>query len=485
MAYVPNCRYDLFISYAHVDNEPGPDSAGWVTAFHNSLARIARQKLGRDADDFRIFFDPILRANQQLPELLEAAENSAIFIGIGSPSWATRDFCRKEVEAFSNAAADSSRIFLAEFMPLDKALDYPKQVDQHLRLEFHTSKGSIGHIRMPLSATSEADQPLYFERIYRLADQVVEKLRLMREAARGAGSNSFSSKTDDSPVVLLAEPTDDLEDYTANLAAYLEQYGVRPLFAPKNYHGTKEFEAQFKSMLRAADMFVQLLGPYAGKRPPDLPQGFTAYQAEEAARSGKPVLQWRRPDLDLAQTLDAHRRLLEGKDVVSSTFEDFKARAKDGALASRKPAESERQRKVARPSAGPSLIFIDADAKDLAVAEEIGRALTEDGMDCMLPSTGEASDDRLRDLEDSLVECDVLVCLYGSAQSHWVRAQLRLLAKIKPRRASDLRVLAVCTGPPTPKDSVGAMYRGLQLIDCGGSAWNIAPIRDLISELRQ
>jgi hypothetical protein len=224
-------------------------------------------------------------------------------------------------------------------------------------------------------------------------------------------------------------------------------------------------------------LFVQLLGPYGGKRPPDLPQGFTAYQVEEAALV-TPVMQWRRPDLNIDEVTQPHRAILQGKDVISSTFEDFKARVKATALALTTAPVPKHNR------AATSLVFIDADPKDLSVAEKIGEEFQAQGLFCMLPSTSAASDERLRDLEGNLIDCDVLICLYGTAPSHWVRAQLRLLAKLNAKRQTDLRILAVCTGPPRPKEPVGALFTRMREIDCGAEDWNIEPIRQLISELR-
>jgi Transcriptional regulator PadR-like family len=64
----------LFISYAHLDNEPLTEQQqGWITRFHTSLAAILSMRLGRKAEIWRdsklsgndIFADQIL---QQFPK---------------------------------------------------------------------------------------------------------------------------------------------------------------------------------------------------------------------------------------------------------------------------------------------------------------------------------------------------------------------------------------------------------------------------------
>ena len=47
MAYVPGFEYDLFISYAHVDNLTTPnESKGWITTFEEFLAVFLSRRVG-------------------------------------------------------------------------------------------------------------------------------------------------------------------------------------------------------------------------------------------------------------------------------------------------------------------------------------------------------------------------------------------------------------------------------------------------------
>ena len=46
MSYLPSFDYDLFISYAHVDNQPG-GKRGWVHRFQDELVLRLDRRLGR------------------------------------------------------------------------------------------------------------------------------------------------------------------------------------------------------------------------------------------------------------------------------------------------------------------------------------------------------------------------------------------------------------------------------------------------------
>ena len=57
-------EHDLFISYAHIDNQPlTADQVGWVTRFHGTLAAQLSMRLGSVA---RIWRDDKLRGNAVL-----------------------------------------------------------------------------------------------------------------------------------------------------------------------------------------------------------------------------------------------------------------------------------------------------------------------------------------------------------------------------------------------------------------------------------
>ena len=87
MSYVPGFKYDVFVSYAHVDNDPGGRD-GWVAMFTLDLERSLKQRLG-GSEELAIFHDNFEahNANYQLDNFDADVKSSAVLVSILSPSY--------------------------------------------------------------------------------------------------------------------------------------------------------------------------------------------------------------------------------------------------------------------------------------------------------------------------------------------------------------------------------------------------------------
>ena len=75
MAFVPGFKHDVFVSYAHFDNEPDTQDIRWVSRFQADLKTALRQRLGTEPS---IFFDTrSLQAHHELDVLTENARRHA------------------------------------------------------------------------------------------------------------------------------------------------------------------------------------------------------------------------------------------------------------------------------------------------------------------------------------------------------------------------------------------------------------------------
>lgn len=90
---------DIFISYAHLDNEAlTEEEKGWVSAFDNALQKRLGQLLGRKPDIWR---DRKLQGNDIFgDEIVAQFLKLKVMISIISPRYLESEWCRRELEEF-------------------------------------------------------------------------------------------------------------------------------------------------------------------------------------------------------------------------------------------------------------------------------------------------------------------------------------------------------------------------------------------------
>ena len=109
MAFIPGFAYDIFLSYAHVDNSTAlPKEEGWISQFHQHLVDKLAKRFGR-LDMVKIWWDKrSLDGGVGFDQTIQSAiEQSAVFLAFTSPGYLQSEYCREERQAFyTKAKAD-------------------------------------------------------------------------------------------------------------------------------------------------------------------------------------------------------------------------------------------------------------------------------------------------------------------------------------------------------------------------------------------
>jgi hypothetical protein len=258
-------------------------------------------------------------------------------------------------------------------------------------------------------------------------------------------------------MVFLAEGTDDLEPQRSGIRRFLSQVSIDVLPTACYPQEPAAFRQSVERDLARCGMFVQLISEAPGKKPPDLPGGYLRLQLEIAQSMNKPVLQWRRPGMDLTAVEDnEHRQLLESETVRAEGLEEFK---------------SEIRRRAAAPPAPPpapldAFVFVDMETPDRPLAERVCGVLETYGAEYSLPAQSGDPGENRKDLEQNLLNSDVVIVVYGKTTNTWVRSQLLEFRKILAGRTAPLRALAVFEGPPEEKPEVDLKLQRMQTLNC-------------------
>jgi hypothetical protein len=479
-AVVPGCRHDLFISYCAADDEPPPGAAaaGWVTTLIDNLDWRLRQLNGR-SDALSVWMDHELANKPELDDAMaERLEQTAATVLVLSPGYTGSDWLKASsrfLEILRRRHLADDCVFIVE----------RDRVEPHLRpvelagLRGHSFWRPNGESAMLLGyprPRPETDAE-YYARVDDLARAVHERLkglvgeRTNDDAKRQSGDATGLSlrvvNTSPAPAdaIYLAEVTDDLDPLRDEVQRYLHQFGYRVLPSRWYPRDPGEFQEAMQRDLQECLLFVQLVGPFAGKKLPGESRSYPGLQYAIAEQCGLPILQWRDAALQTAGIRDPdHVALLAGRHVQAVDLELFKRETVARAAQERK--RREQQESQSESATDKAFVFINVGRDDLPLTEGLCDLLETHGFSYALPMHDGRPDEIRQDLEANLLDCDGLIVVYGEIPEQWVREQLRQWRKILFRREKPLRSLAVYEGPPLEKQRLGMRLPQMRVLDC-------------------
>jgi hypothetical protein len=299
MAYVPNFKYDIFISYRHINNEPlGGVADGWVTALVKSLTQMVLQKLKGNQPEFSFWMDFKLEYNEiWTPQILTALEDSALILIIMSSAYLESDWCRRERDSFLNSLKNrkgsNGRIFMVGYDEVEYDR-IPAELKELRPINFWKKDLVTNEIKIFGFPESNPSQIEYWDKLLVLSNAISSQLNNLKHKPE-----TLSPKS----VIFLAEVTDDLEDKREEVKNYLDQHGIKSI--PDSFYPREqiEFKKKMENDLSDCSLFVQLLSELPGKRI-STSKTYPTFQYEIAAENSKVILQWRHRDLDLNKIRD-------------------------------------------------------------------------------------------------------------------------------------------------------------------------------------
>jgi hypothetical protein len=92
-------KYDVFVSYSHLDDLSPSDERGWVSTFIDNLKNQLTQRLGRRAS---VWYDNSMTGERVFNETIKSAiKDSGVLVAICSASYRQSEWCTREREWFA------------------------------------------------------------------------------------------------------------------------------------------------------------------------------------------------------------------------------------------------------------------------------------------------------------------------------------------------------------------------------------------------
>jgi hypothetical protein len=479
---------DVFISYAHADDEPlfGAE-AGWVTTFVDELKKLLRRMLGGNGAS--VWMDHQLAANEQVTgTLIDSVARSRTLVLFMSPGYFQSAWCQKELGNFLDrniSVKNKESVFIVE-------LDLTKRESWHPRLQELTPirfwREGRDHVPQLLGVPApklDQDDP-YWLNLNKLAHFIADYLKTHAEPAKpnekdtkiiySGTDRRVSSPVQPSPgtkkIIWIAEPTDDLIDQWEALVEALRQAGadLRPLGLDTYPRSTEaEFLASLHADLNSAHLFVQLLSQVPGRHPKDSNTSFTALQSSAASafssqQRGALFLQWRNRDINLDQVTDEeHRRLLTG--AIACGFEEFRQRV----LATVQNLNQPSFLKPSRDSEDePLAICICVHKADYDLGLQVRDILVELGADALTtqtePAPNQSPTEFNTELDEVISNSEGMIIVYGQTPPVWVQARYMRARKALAQKHKALWS-ALLNGPPFDKPDAGLAGKNLMTLE--------------------
>src|SRR5215469_1109261 len=221
MAYLPDCKNDIFISYRRVSNETADT---WIDAFQTYLQKSLAENVG----NVEIWRDIELRGGETWSqEIIEALDSAAIFLAIIVGTYFDSPECRKELDYFLGKLKDpnvgSTRKILPIFkQPPNRLQNLPREIAarQSGGCFYRENPPSSGHFRTFGPLPDDPDRHEFFAAIERVAQDIRDWLQEFRDRA---GQKALGK-------VFLATVSPELRLDRERLRSDLQQrhYGVSP-----------------------------------------------------------------------------------------------------------------------------------------------------------------------------------------------------------------------------------------------------------------
>ena len=495
-------EHDLFISYAHIDNQPlTAEQQGWVTRFHATLAAQLSMRLGSVA---RIWRDDKLRGNDVFAdEIVQQFDRTALLVSVLSPRYMASDWCRRELSAFCTQAGRSGglvagnkgRVFKVVKTPVDDQTALPASVRDTKGYEFFIDCDGAPLELDPAYGLKYSEG--YFRMVGILSWELAQLLKILQQAPQDAANDAApptraaaqgATRSDDMtidghrPVVYLAECSADRREVRGLLEAELKLHGVQVLpeqALPRDDEAA--YSAAVAGLLARCALSIHLVGNVYGAVPDGAgDKSVSVLQNELAAaqcRSGGLArLIWLPEGTASAQPQQQAfiHQLLEdddaqwGADLLTADVEALKAamhaalkKLEKPAAPAVQPPQTQTQPQTqphglddadgATGASSPAQLYLLCDARDRKATVPLRRWLKEHGAEVALPAfEGGAAQVREAN-ERQVATCDVVLLYYGAGDEAWKRTTDNDLVKRRGLRGGDAPPLFTwLADPPSP-----------------------------------
>ncbi len=477
MALIPGFEYDIFISYAHVDNATfSGQEEGWIKLFYAHLKQMLDRRYGRMGTVKIWWDDKKLDGTKLFDESIKnGIAQSAIFLVLNSPGYKQSDYCQQELDLFQKKVqndpyglqvADRSRIVhvLLNNIPYE---EWPTPLRGTTGFSFHDAreKEDFGDLL-------ETDSKNYISRMQDLRDGIWELINDLRREREERTSNPTT--VTDAFTIYIGEVPDTLRTSRKRIISELEKKGYEVITGIPPPDEVNAHQESTEEAIKKSDLTVHLLDQYPGREIIGAPQfWYPQKQAEIALGFQNPQMIWVPSELDFSsiEELEYQRFLsdLEAGKGMSKGVEFIRGPKSLLAKQIADLAEQIKLMEVENPSTEDKLsVLLDTHLNDQNYAFDLGKALLDNNIQ---PFINPQEDDPRKNIEilgNRIGQVKKLIFLYGKVSREWVLERMSAALQLIITRNYPIEDFLIYMAPPHKEDNdlwINQKFLKINIID--------------------
>lgn len=432
---------DLFISYAHIDNQPLLDKpVGWIARFHKDLDSMLSMKMGKKA---KIWRDIKLQGNDVFSdEIVDRFREAALFVSVLSPRYLNSEWCTREVREFCQAAQEKgglevdnqSRVFKVIKTPVETQDALPNEIQEVLGYPFYIFDDSDKPLELdPVFGTDIGQE--YLRKLNALAWDIAELLK--RFSTNGTPSaGAFAETATETaavpkPVVYLAECSYDRHEEREKIKDELKDHGYTVLPRHQLPRLETDYVAEVKRQLEGCQLSIHLVGRAYGGVPdgPSQKSGVilqNEWAAVQSKAGGLERVIWLPEDTRSDQfqqrafieAINQDAEVQVGADVITGSLEELKTVVRDKL----QKIEEEQRKKAEAPAdaeAERKNIYLICDERDRKNTVLVRKFLRAQGFQVKIPLFSGDAETVHEAEKEQLTHCDAILLYYGEGDEAW------------------------------------------------------------------
>ncbi len=261
--------FEIFISYAHIDNQTLVEGErGWVSQLHSALKIRLAQVLGREVE---IWLDRKVHGEDSFdPRLFESLPRGALMVLVLSPRYVRSEWCAAELREFVQAVeagggSRDGRLFKVIKTPVPIE-DHPEEVQGLLGYEFFEVDSKTGRMRELSSSLDPEGQSHYWVRLDDLVQDIVDSFQVRASASDEVAESGEEPVPPAPPGTVFVSYA--MEDRVAAdaIKQALEAAGINVFIDRDDLLAGDAFESQLEKEIQECSLFMPLISRHTVQR---------------------------------------------------------------------------------------------------------------------------------------------------------------------------------------------------------------------------